>query len=93
MTTYITLVRPLAGVHPDVHLELALVQEAGAAKVTQMALDAGVLDHVRVQRGQRQVALVALLALVLLVRAAVGLDVDPGGREKFIVKKFFRKKS
>lgn len=72
----ITLIRPLAGVHPDVHLELALVQEADPAKVAQVALDAHVLDHVRVQRRLGQVARVAFFTLVLLVRAAVGLDVD-----------------
>lgn len=72
----VTLIRPLAGVHPDVHLELALVQETGPAKVAQVALDAHVLDHVRVQRRLGQVARVTFFALVLLVRAAVGLDVD-----------------
>lgn len=72
----VTLVWSFSRVHSDVHLELALVEEARSAEITQMALGSGVLNHVRIQRGQRKIALVTLPALVLLVHAAVRLDVD-----------------
>lgn len=55
LVALIALVGLLSGVHPFVHFQLALVQEAGTAVVAQMAFLTRMFDHVGIQRRLGQV--------------------------------------